>query len=245
MKTRGVVFYHGYGVRGPIWDTVRACLAELEHGRPGGALSRTSAPSFDAHDIDDLIQQAKDAATRFSKDLNAPVLLVGHSLGAVLSAIVADEVGPPVVGGAVLIAPPYGERERPPGALLRFLFRHRLIPPALLRPRFFSSQTPLPIQKRIFAAAVPESPALRELNLTPRFFHTDRFSSPLPVPSLVLASRADRIVPAARSEEFGRVLGSTLAIWPEAEGVGHDDFFASPRVAERTARVIADFASGG
>ena len=246
MKKLGTVFYHGYGVRGPIWDLIRKSLAELDRAQdePDDTLGPTFAPSFDANDIDDLIRRAKDAAVRFSADLNAPMLLVGHSLGAVLAAVVAEEIGPPVVKGAVLIAPPYGDRERPPGALLRFLFRHRLIPPALLRPRFFSSHTPVSIQKEIFAAATPEAPALRELNLTPRFFHTDRFSSPLPVPSMVLASRCDRVVPAERSVQFGDVLGSEIVVWPEHEQVGHDDFFASPRIADRTARVIADFAMG-
>ncbi len=235
MKTNGAVFYHGYGVRGQIWDTIRASLDD--------SVGKTYAPSFGARNVEDLIHRATDTASRCSVEVGAPVLLVGHSLGAVIAAIVAKEVGRPVVAGAVLIAPPFGERERPPGALLRFLFRHRLIPPALLRPKFFSSHTPVAIQKHVFAEAVPEAPALRELNLTPRFFHTDRFTSPLPVPSLVLASRSDRIVPAERSEEFGRVLGSEIIVWPEHEGVAHDDFFASPRIADRTARVIAGFAA--
>lgn len=234
MRTHGTLFYHGYGVRGGIWDTVRAAL--------GTRTGVTMAPDLVAKQVDELITLARNEARRAALEVDAPVLVVGHSLGAILSALAAQEPGEPVVGGAVLIAPPYGDREDVPGPVTRFLLRHSLIPPALLRPRFFSRHTPLSIQKEVFAGAVKESPGLRELTVTPRFFHTDLFSGPLDVPSLVLASRADRIVPASQSERFGTLLGSELVILPERDGIGHDDFFASPEIAGKTAEIIADFA---
>jgi pimeloyl-ACP methyl ester carboxylesterase len=235
MKTQGTLFFHGYGVRGETWDRVRAAL--------GTRIGQSVAPDIAARDIDELMSFARGRARRFSYEVDGPILVVGHSLGAILSALVCQNPGPPVIGGAVLISPPYGERENLPGPLMRFLLRRRLVPPALLRPRFFSRATPREIQRAIFAAAVPEAPALREVTLQPRFFHTDLFSGPLPVPSLVLASTTDRIVPAHQSEAFAAVLGSELVVLPESDSVGHDDFFASPEVAERTAEIIADFAS--
>lgn len=235
MKTRGTIFLHGYGVRGAIWDTVRAAL-----GSDAGA---TAAPNLDASDVDELVTLARGRVRRFSLEVDGPVIVVGHSLGAALAALAAQDPGPPIVSGVVLIAAPYGERDRIPGPVMRFLLRHRLIPPALLRPRFFSEHTPLGVQKEVFANAVPEAPALRELTVRRRFFHTDLINGPVDVPSLVVASESDRIVPARLSREFAAVLGSRLELLPESEGIGHDDFFASPTIAARTAAIIRDFAA--
>jgi predicted alpha/beta hydrolase family esterase len=235
MKTHGTLLFHGYGVRSGTWNTVRAAL-----GDRAGAVA---APDLDADTVDDLIALARGRARRFSLETDGPILAVGHSLGGILAALVAQNPGAPVVAGAVIIAAPYGERENAPGPLTRFLLRHRLIPPALLRPRFFSSQTPPDLQREVFANAVAEAPALRELTVQPRHFHTDLFTGPLPVPSLVIASEADRIVPASQSRAFAEVLGSETLILPARERVGHDDFFASPAVARRTADAIADFAA--
>ncbi|MFW5689686.1 MAG: alpha/beta fold hydrolase [Spirochaetota bacterium] len=236
MKTTGTLFLHGYGVRGGTWDTVRSEL--------GARTGATAAPDLHAADVDELVTLARGRVRRFSVEQDGPVLVVGHSLGSILAALTALEPGPPQVAGVVLISPPYGERENTPGPIMKFLLRHRLVPPALLRPRFFSSHTPLRIQKEIFANAVPEEPGLRELTLTPRFFHTDLFTEALSVPSLVLASEADRIVPSGQSETFGGVLGSRIVVIPESEHVGHDDFFAAPDIARRTADTIAEFAAG-
>ncbi len=233
MNVRGTLFFHGYGVRGGTWKSVQTSL--------GAATGPTRAPDLNAASVDELIDLAAGHASRFSADASGPVLLAGHSLGAVLAALVAQRLGPTSVAGAVLIAPPYGEREQLPSPLLKFLLRHRLIPPFLLRPRFFSSHTPIRIQKEVFANAVPEAPALREMTLSPRFFHTDLFDGPLPMPSLVLASRCDRIVPAPQSEAFGNLLGSEIMMFGEDEDVGHDDFFASPAIAARTAEIIRGF----
>ena len=235
MNIRGTLLFHGYGVRGGTWKSVQAAL--------GATIGPTRAPDLDAETVDELIDLAAEHASRFAADADGPVILAGHSLGSVLAALVAQRLGPTVVAAAVLIAPPYGEREQLPGPLMKFLLRNRLVPPFLLRPRFFSPHTPIEIQKEVFANAVPEAPALREMTLSRRFFHTDRFDGPLPVPSLVLASRCDRIVPSHQSESFGTLLGSEIVMLGSEEEVGHDDFFASPEIAARTAGIIRDFAA--
>lgn len=234
MKTHGTLFFHGYGVRGSTWDTVRAAL--------GAQTGPTSAPDLEAHTPDELVRLARGRARRFSLEVDGPVLIVGHSFGSVLAALAAQDPGAPMVAGAVLISTPFGERENVPGPIMRFLLRHQLVPPVLVRPRFFSGHTPVEIQKHVFAHAVPEAPALRELTYQRTFFHNELFTGPLPVPALVVASEADRIVPAKQSATFASVIGAESLVLPASEGVGHDDFFASPSIAERTAQIIADFA---
>lgn len=235
MRTKGTLLLHGYGVRGGTWDSVRASL--------GARAGVVSAPDLEAESIDRLVTIARGRVRRFSLEVDGPVLVVGHSLGGVLAALAALEPGRPVVAGAVVIAAPYGERENAPGPIMSFLLRHRLIPPGFIRPRFFSSLTPIDIQREVFANAVPEAPALREITVSRRHFHTDLFTDRLPVPSLVIASESDRIVPAAQSRAFAEVLGAEKLILPPEEGVGHDDFFAAPAVARRVADAIAEFAA--
>ena len=103
------------------------------------------------------------------------------------------------------------------------------MPPWLVRPRFFSSS---------HTDRDPEG-GLRERRARGAGAPRDRRSasdSSTPTcstvhsryPSLVLASRCDRIVPAHQSESFGKLLGSELVVLGENEDVGHDDFFASP-----------------
>ncbi len=196
---------------------------------------------MDAASVDELVTLALGRVRRLALEEDGPVFVIGHSLGAVLAAIAAQEIGRPTVAGVVLIAPPFGERSSVPGPVMKFLLLHRLIPPALLRPRFFSSRTPKAVQRAVFASAVPEAPALRELGFQRSWFHTARFDEPLAVPTLVVASEADRIVPFAQSSAFATAIGATLRVFPREEGIGHDDFFAAQEVAERVAARIADF----
>ncbi|TVQ29175.1 MAG: alpha/beta fold hydrolase [Spirochaetaceae bacterium] len=236
MKIAGTLLLHGYGVRGSIWRPMQEAL--------GDQFGRIVAPDMDAASVDELVTLALGRVRRLALEEDGPVFVIGHSLGAVLAAIAAQEIGAPTVAGAVLIAPPFGERSSVPGPVLKFLLLRRLIPPALLRPRFFSRQTPKSVQRAVFASAVPEAPALRELSFQRSWFHTARFDEPLSVPTLVVASEADRIVPVAQSSAFAAAIAATLRVFPGADGIGHDDFFAAEEVVDRVAALIAGFAAG-
>jgi pimeloyl-ACP methyl ester carboxylesterase len=233
MKANGVLFLHGYGVRGGIWMPLRK---ELE-GRSGPV----AAPDLDASDIEQLQTLAVTRASEFSREVGGPILLVGHSLGAVIAALTANRLGRSAIAGAVLIAPPYGTREKGVSPVLRFLLRHRLLPPALIRPRFFSPHTPLETQKRVFREAVPEAPDLQKITFEQTWFHTALLAKPLPVPTLVIASEGDRIVSSDQSVRFARAIQAELELIPAERNVGHDDFFASPRIASETAGQISRF----
>lgn len=235
MNVHGVMMVHGYGVRGSIWSQVAEGL--------GGELGPILCPDIEASDRDELQTKTVTAVTGFTAEAGGPVLLVGHSLGAALAALAANRLGPAAVAGVFLIAPPFGTRDTVPGPLLRFLLRTRLLPPALVRPRFFSSHTPTEIQKTVFRAAVPEARDVQRATFEKTWFHTELLTRPLPVPALVLASEADQIVPSAQSCALAEVIDAPCELLPGARGVGHDDFFASPAVAAETAARIVDFAA--
>jgi len=231
MQPTAAVFLHGYGVRGYIWAPLQSVLADR--------IAAIATPDLEAENITDLLNKARARVRRQSLECDAPVLVVGHSLGAVIAAVAARDLGPEVVAAAVLIAPPFGEREYVPGPTMKFLLRHRLIPPILLRPRFFSSHTPRRVRRSVFRSAVREKPGIQSLTFERRWFHSAFFPEPLPLPSLVIASPGDRMVPLSQSLEFARVLGSSTYV--TGTDVAHDDFFASSEVAGTVAAAITDF----
>ena len=233
MKPAGAVLLHGFGVRGYIWGPVQAAL----HVR----LGPIATPDLEATTVSDLLNKAKARVRRHSLECDAPVAVIGHSLGAVLAAIAARDLGPEIVSAAIMLAPPFGEHEHLPGKFLQFLLRHRLIPPIFLRPRFFSSLTPRTVKRAVFRAAVPESPGIQSLAFEPHWFHSSFFPTPLQQPSLVIASLSDRIVPVSQSEEFARVIGARTHLFEETAGVAHDDLFASPEIAITVADLMVDF----
>ncbi|MEE8441504.1 MAG: alpha/beta fold hydrolase, partial [Spirochaetia bacterium] len=233
MKPAGAVLLHGYGVRGYIWGPMQAALDDR--------LGPIATPDLEAPSVAELVNKAKARVRRHSLECDAPVAVVGHSLGAVLAAIAARDLGPEIVSAAVMLAPPFGDRGRVPGKFLQFLFRRRLIPSILLRPRFFSSLTPRTVRRAVFRAAVPESPGIQSLIFEPHWFHSGFFSVPLQQPSLVIASPADRIVPLSQSEEFARTIGARTHLFEEAAGVAHDDLFASPEIASTVAELMINF----
>jgi len=234
MDLNGITMLHGYGVRGKTWDEMRTALLSR--------FQTIHTPDLAGESIGDLAVRAEEAICACSAEAQTPIVVAGHSLGAVMAAVAARNLGAEFVGAVVLMAPPFGERDLPGGGILRFLLKHRLIPGWLIRPRFFSSLTPTPVQKQVFREAVPEHPALQAATMEQEWFHTSLFSGPLAIPSLVIASEADRIVPASQSAAFAAALGAELWLLPASRGVGHDDLFASATVVREIADRIAAFA---
>ena len=234
MSARTLVCLHGFGVRGYFWEVIRPHFEK--------AYNRVLTPDLHMETIDTVIASGRSVIGQAAAEDGAAVAVVGHSLGGVISALAAKDLGADAVERVVLIAPPFGEKAKVPGRVVRFLLEHRLIPDFLTRPQFFTSHTPKDIQKSMFRRAVDETPQLQALLFTRRRFHTDLFRGPLPAPALVVASEADRIVPAAESREFAERLGAPLAIYGAERSIGHDDLTCSPTIAAELAERIRRFA---
>ncbi len=233
---RTLVCLHGFGVRGFFWEHLLPRLA------PG--FRRVIAPDLPMQDPAAMLAGCARIVRDCADEDGAPVCLLGHSLGGILGALTARELGPAAVAGVALIAPPWGERTDAPGPLLRFLLRHHLVPGFLTRPRFFGPGTPVRLQKELFRRAVPESPALMQAVLARRPFFLDAFESPLPVPSLVLCSDADRITAADDSVRLAALLGADTERLPGTLGIGHDDFAFGPEAIRLTADRLLPFFGG-
>lgn len=225
MNAKSIICLHGYGVRSFFWEPLLPLLRQH--------VPDVITPDLQMQNIDTLLDTTCEAVREKAKLDGQPVVLIGHSLGGIVAALCAQELGPTLVGNIIVIASPYGTRDSVPGPLMRLLLKLRLIPDALARPRFFSRSTPLEDQKYLFARAVPESAELQSEIFKRTWFHTDRFPKPLHQPSLVIASSEDRIVPSAESRQFAAVLGAQYVEFDATQDVGHNDFVWAPDVADK------------
>lgn len=223
MIPRSLICLHGYGVRGFFWNPVRQQLEE--------AFPELLTPDLSMNSVASLIANTR-ALIKSKSDLDrAPVCVLGHSLGGIVAAICARDLGPKVISRVAIIGSPYGVRTRIPSRFTLFLMRHKLMPDIITRPKFFSPQTPPEKQKELFERAVPENAELQHELFQPVWFHTDMFGFPLKQPSLVVYSTRDRIVSACEAIAFGEALGSEFIELGPNNNVGHDDFIWAPAVA--------------
>ncbi len=222
MALKSVICLHGYGVRGFFWEPVRPLLQE--------AFPEVLTPNLKLQNTRTLLDHAEEIVHGKSKLDRGPVVLIGHSLGGVAAAMCARHLGSRVVSKVVILAAPYGEQERVPGTVTRFLLRHQLIPNVLIRSRFFTAKTAPEDQRRIFDHAVRESKELQDEIFERRWFHTDYFPPPLEQPSLVVASAYDKTVPMQQTLQFADALDAERIVLDYSRKVAHNDMIWAPEV---------------
>lgn len=233
---RTLIFLHGFGVRGWFWEEFTDFFKTSE----GGSFTRVLAPDLEMTDVDTLVTTTGDLIEQ-EASRNGGVSLIGHSLGGAVASVVADRLGDRLVRKLVCMATPFGGSTAHLKGFLRFLIRHHLLPDFLTRPHFYSKQTPMAVQKSMFARVVAETPALLDTLTADTHFHTTLLTRRLELPSLVVCSGADRVVSLAQSAALADAIGAELYVFPAEEKVAHDDFVAAPVVRERTQAVLARF----
>lgn len=231
-----VVLLHGYGVRGSFWRYLRPALETRFAG--------VHTPDLDLSSTQVMIDSTAEFCRKLALEAG-PLLVVGHSLGGIVAALTAQRLGSESIRGVVIVASPYGRQKinKLNAAIMRFLIRFRLIPERLAMLRFFSSSSPVERRKALFADVVQESPELQKELFAPTLFHTQLIQGPLEPRCLVIASEADKVVPAAKTREFADVLRSQLRVFPRSEGVAHDDFAAAPALIEQLVNILEQFAA--
>ena len=226
-----LVLLHGYGVRSFFWEPMQTVLNE--HG------IANVAPDLDMASVEDGLRQISDIVAAVRENRGEPVTLVGHSLGGVLAALAGKRMGPSAVARVVVLSSPFGRNRRGPLApLLRLALATGLLPPDAVRPRFFGPAIPTERQRALFDRAVREQPGLRSLPWQREWFHSRSFPNGLEQPSVVIASAADRVVPAAQTRAFAAAIGAVYHEFPASEQIGHDDLGVSTEIARRVVALI-------
>lgn len=230
---RRIICIHGYGVRGFFWTGIKIALES--HFR------EVITPDLKMQDIYSAITEVAELARVHSRESGHPVILFGHSLGGILSAMAAMKLSDREIDSLIIMASPFGERRKGMNPVLKFLLKHHLIPGWAVRSQFFGKNTPEYLRKALFNKAVPESTSIQEAVAKPRWFHTDALSAPSLNHVLGLASEADRIVSSSETQKFTEALGGTFYQFPAALDIGHDDFTVYEPAIRQVLRVVLPF----
>lgn len=234
---RVLILLHGFGVRSFFWEPITTFFESK--------FPQIYIPDLQMDNRTVLLESTKKYILDIKQKANSDIYLVGHSLGGVVSALLAQELGPDVIKKVVFIATPYGEQKIPFKSLTRFMIKHQLIPNFVSRPRFFSKKnTPKKVQKRIFKQVVPESDEMIEEILQEKYFHTDLIKVPLPQESLFFISEADKVVPFNQSKKLAEILGSKVVLYTKERRIGHNDYITGPVVAKEVSDKIIEFFIG-
>ena len=237
ISIRTIILLHGFGVRGFFWEP-------FIHGSLDGKFHQIFAPDLDFTNINTAISSTIDTVKTIIDKYHSlgPIYLVGHSLGSVLAALCVQELGS-AISKVVLLSPPIGDNHTSERGLRlqRWLVQYKLLPGFLTRPRFFTKRTPKKIQKRLWKQAIPETPELIAAVITSHWFHTEKINTTFPIPTLVIASKKDKVVPFVQSETFAKKIGAEL--WM-LDDVGHDDLVYAPNVASKVIDKIILFCLG-
>jgi predicted alpha/beta hydrolase family esterase len=227
---------HGFGFRGFFWDPYR-------HSDLQNKFHHIFTPDLNFENIKTAVESTLDTVLFYHDKYGklGPFYLVGHSLGGILAAIIAKELGPEVIDKIVLIASPYGETASSERSIKfqRWLIKHDwLLPDFLTRSAFFTKKTPKDIQKTLWNKTVKETPEFIDEIISKKYFHTDLFSQPLVQKSLMIASKHDKTVNFEQTEVFAKILGASTKIY---EIVGHNDLVYAPNVASKVIQDIIEF----
>ena len=228
------ILVHGYGVRGFFWSALKEELA--------GDFSTILTPDFDIDNVDEGVESVVELVRKRRNESAEPVVLIGHSLGGVISALAAQRLTREQASHLIVIASPYGTvYSGGVSRLLRFAVRFGLVPGWLIRPRFFGPEVPKDAQSELFSRAVKESAELRDLSRQEKWFHTGAFAKPVAQAVLAIASEEDQIVDPEETLAFARELRAESLLLPKEAKVGHNDFGYWPPAAKKTADEIRRF----
>ena len=233
-----LVLIHGFGVRSYFWEALQGDLSER--------FDRIEAPDLVYARVEEGIEAVRQFCLTLRVSSDGPIVLIGHSLGGVISALAARELEWDVVSHLIVIASPFGNRVGSAfGPLLRVRHALGLVSREEIRRRFFGPDVRRVDQERIFAAAHTESDELRSLARQKRWFHTDAFPSGIAQNALCIASEMDKMVASGETAQFAHALGAEFVRFPASARIGHNDFGMHPPAAHRTAMVINRFLSCG
>ena len=236
MTLKTLVFLHGYGIRGNFWNPIKPFFESK--------FNQIIVLDLDMKNIDSLLTSTKNfIKNEIHEKYSTDIYIIGHSMGAALALILAQDLGPEIIKSVVAIAPPFGTQKMKYKKFVKFLIKNQLIPKFLSRPRFFSKQTPKSVQKLLFDQVVPETEEMIDELLKDTFFITEYLKG-ITQDSLVLLSESDKVVNYKKSLELSSILKGEFFIYPKAKKVAHNDFIAAPIIAQEVSNKITNFFFG-
>lgn len=171
-----------------------------------------------------------------------PCILLGHSLGSVITGLAALQVPDHQISHIILLAVPFGKKKsRTSNRFVYWLIKHRLLPGFLIRNQFFGPSTPDRLKKEVFSHAVKEPAHLIEEVAQNTWSHTAQVSDKLSTPTLCITSKIDHIVPWEQTMEYAQAIGADFLCFEESTGIGHDDYPVLPKAQSLLIQEIKKF----
>ena len=85
MSARTLVCLHGFGVRGYFWEVIRPHFEAM--------YERVLTPDLDMSTLEVMLESGRRLVGDAAAEDEAPVAVVGHSLGGVVAALTARDLG--------------------------------------------------------------------------------------------------------------------------------------------------------
>lgn len=209
-----IIYVHGFGMRGFFWKTLLEAWNNPE---------LWFSPDLNFSSVLSGRDLLVDFVEKKAKEVDRPIILVGHSLGGILSALALSKLTDKQVSHVIILMAPWlKEKRNPLEKLIGFLIRHRLLPGALVMERFFSTKISVEKQKELFDKAVQEELDLAYEITTQTWFDPTLFKPHANINVLGIGSDHDRIVPSRSVEELTQAVGGRFYAAPYPWG--HDDF---------------------
>jgi pimeloyl-ACP methyl ester carboxylesterase len=226
-----IIFVHGWAATRRFWE------------RPAGQLAdvyRTISVDLRGHGASGKQKDIDYSFSRMTKDvlellenlgISSP-LIVGHSLGGLISAHCASEIG---ASGLVLTG--VSKKIHVPITRLRILMKMRWLAEKLVTPRMFApgADPELLDFVRVESARSPAGVLVEVMKQTVGSELPSGLGN-LKIPIMIVAGQHDSLVPMAGQERMARDLDGEFAL---VEGAGHNLMLEKP---DKFVRIVREFA---
>ncbi len=216
-KESPLLCLHGFGVRSWFFDPFVQLFASERV---------VHAPDLYERTILGRVRQGGEALKQLEEISRKQAIVVGHSLGGVVGAILASK-NPQTIAGLILISTPFDGRQgsRLFLGLQKFLIKRDLIPDRIAMSWFFSDVTPRETQISFFKKIVPEPPTLIDETFLPILPHSTILPS-IKIPTLCIGSRDDKVVSVSQMEKVAKAIPNA-ELWL-TEKLNHSEILHGP-----------------
>lgn len=221
------------------------------HGRSEGE-PRGYVEKFD-HYVSDLLEYIQHCQQKYAEkgETSPPLLLLGHSMGALISVLAVLRLGSENVGGLLLTGPALGVDMNPvlhiqkmfAPAIDKFLPKSKIVD--AVRPKDMS-RNPEAVQAYIDDPLIPKGKLIARtaIQVDRAFDVAKERRGAITCPILMLHGTKDRCTSIKASRDFFRHVGSSKKRFLQLPGLFHE-IFEEPEVGQFMPSIVGFVSSGG
>ncbi|MHA1917837.1 MAG: alpha/beta hydrolase [Candidatus Ranarchaeia archaeon] len=228
-KSTPLFMIHGFGVRSWFFDPLKKIFANRV----------VFTPDLYENSIEGRVQQVIDLIKK-NTSKGEKVILIGHSLGGVISVIVSSRLKEKIVGLILIATPAEGMKlSKLSRSFQKIMVKKQLIPDKVAMSKFFSLITSMEVQKSFFDQVNVESDNLIDEIFEEKYPHSELLEK-ISVPTLCLGSKDDDIVNFTNLEKIAKsIQNSELCL---VDKLNHSEIIHGPEIfTEKVFKIIKKF----